>query len=301
MQTPLKTERPEWTIIKLIQWATTYFDTHDIDSPRVTAELLLAYVLNLERVDLYLRYDQPLNQDELDQFKAMIKRRIKREPVAYILGTKEFWSLDLEITRDVLIPRPETECLVEKALDSLSAGPQASSKFILELGTGSGAVILSLASQNPQLTYWATDLSIQALKVARQNARRHHLNEKIHFIAGDWLKPFSPGTCAFDMIVSNPPYIKTSDLAGLQPEIHAHEPLMALDGDADGLRGLRHIIQGAHLYLKPCGKVILEIGHDQKDNLTKIITECDAYAEIIFHKDYGGHDRVLEMQKKPKG
>ncbi|MCK4985699.1 MAG: peptide chain release factor N(5)-glutamine methyltransferase, partial [Desulfobacterales bacterium] len=160
MQNQTRLRPNEWTIIKLVQWATTYFDTHDIDSPRATAEILLSHVLNTRRIDLYLRYDQPLTPDELERFKALIKRRMNREPVAYILGCKEFWSMGLHITRDVLIPRPETECLVEKSLEMLAVDANMKSKLILELGTGCGAVILALASENPRHSYWATDISI---------------------------------------------------------------------------------------------------------------------------------------------
>ena len=167
MQNQSRLRPNEWTIIKLVQWATTYFDTHEIDSPRTTAEILLSHALNSRRIDLYLRFDQPLTTDELQHFKALIKRRVNHEPVAYILGRKEFWSMDLRVTREVLIPRPETECLVEKSLEILAAGSIVKSKRILELGTGCGAFILALASENPRHAYWATDISKNAIRIAR--------------------------------------------------------------------------------------------------------------------------------------
>lgn len=298
MQNQTRLRPNEWTIIKLVQWATTYFDTHDIDSPRATAEILLSHVLNTRRIDLYLRYDQPLTPDELERFKALIKRRMNREPVAYILGCKEFWSMGLHITRDVLIPRPETECLVEKSLEMLAMDANMKSKLILELGTGCGAVILALASENPRHSYWATDISINAIRIARQNAMQNDLNGKIHFIAGDWFAPLGSKTGVFDLIVSNPPYIKSGDLAQLQPEIHAYEPLLALDGAADGLHCLRHIIQSAYRFLKPAGALILEIGHDQKASLKQMIAECGEYEGVSFYQDYSGYDRILQMNKK---
>ena len=298
MQNQTRLRPNEWTIIKLVQWATTYFDTHDIDSPRATAEILLSHVLNTRRIDLYLRYDQPLTPDELERFKALIKRRMNREPVAYILGCKEFWSMGLHITRDVLIPRPETECLVEKSLGMLAVDANMKSKLILELGTGCGAVILALASENPRHSYWATDISINAIRIARQNAMQNDLNGKIHFIAGDWFAPLGSKTGVFDLIVSNPPYIKSGDLAQLQPEIHAYEPLLALDGAADGLHCLRHIIQSAYRFLKPGGALILEIGHDQKASLKQMIAECGEYEGVSFYQDYSGYDRILQMNKK---
>ena len=146
MQNQPTSGNTHWTIIKVVQWATSYFKTHDIESPRVSAEILLAHTLKCERIDLYLNHDQPLVADELSRFKTLIKRRINREPVAYIIGVKEFWSMDLEVTRDVLIPRPETECLVEAALDLLSENSGSQSRRILDVGTGSGAIILALAS-----------------------------------------------------------------------------------------------------------------------------------------------------------
>lgn len=291
-------KRPEWTIIKLIQWAAAYFKSHDIDSPRATAEILLAHALDIKRIDLYLGYDQPLNPEELERFKALIKRRREREPVAYILGHKEFWSMELEVNRNVLIPRPETERLVEIALEHLTASSTAESKLILELGAGSGAVLLALASEIPRHSYLGTDISVEAVRVARRNADRNSLTENIHFIAADWFAPVSRHARLFDMIISNPPYIKSGQLNRLQPEIYTYEPLLALDGAADGLSCLQHIIQSAHLFLKPAGVLLLEIGHDQKERLKKMITECNQYENVVFYKDYSGYNRVVQMEKK---
>ena len=293
-----KLKRPEWNIIKLIQWATSYFKAHDIDSPRTAAEILLAHVLNLERIDLYLRYDQPLRDDELNRFKAVLNRRINREPVAYIVGIKGFWSIDLVVTKDVLIPRPETECLVETALEVLSDASSAHPKRILELGTGSGAVILSLASQHPLYLYFASDISANVIGIARLNAKRHHLEGNIHFFLGDWFYPLRLKTCFFDVILSNPPYIKTGELHKLQPEIVAFEPAFALDGGHDGLSSLKQIIDRAHLYLKPGGTLLLEIGHDQKEAVCKMMTACGQYDNFFCKRDYNGYDRIVQMRKK---
>jgi release factor glutamine methyltransferase len=285
--------------MKLVQWAAGYFESHHIDSPRATAEILLAHALGARRIDLYLRYDQPLNSDELNRFKTLIKRRTNREPVAYILGHKEFWSLDLEVNRNVLIPRPETECLVEKALESLAADPNPGCKSILDLGTGSGAVVLALASENSQHSYVGTDISSDAVRIARRNSMRHELGAKICFMVADWFNAFNANAGIFDLIVSNPPYIRSGDLKRLQPEIHVFEPAAALDGANDGLRCLRRIIQCAHLYLKPAGALLLEMGHDQQTSLKQIIDACGQYEDIRFYKDYCGYDRVVSMRKRP--
>jgi len=298
MHKQAKPGRPDWTPIKLIQWAAAYFDSHQIDSPRATAEILLAHAISAKRIDLYLRYDQPLNSDELSHFKTLIKRRINREPVAYIVGRKEFWSMDLEVNRNVLIPRPETECLVERALESLAADSNPGCKSILELGTGSGAVVVALASENSRHSYMGTDISSDAVRVARQNSMRHGLGAKIRFMVADWFAPFDAKSGLFDLIVSNPPYIRSGDLKRLQPEIHVYEPVAALNGAKDGLRYLRHIIQCAYLYLKPAGALLLEMGHDQKEPLKQIIDACGQYEDAKFYKDYSGHDRIVSMRKR---
>ncbi|MBU0986407.1 MAG: peptide chain release factor N(5)-glutamine methyltransferase [Proteobacteria bacterium] len=293
---------PEWTIAKLIKWTTSYFQTQSIDSPRTDAEILLAHVLNLNRIDLYLRYDQPLSQNELAQFKTLIKRRINREPVAYIVGVKEFWSMDLAVTKDVLIPRPETECLVETALSLLpedtGSEPTFTSMRVLELGTGSGAIVIALAAQRREHRFFASDRSSKAVEMAVENAKRHGLDQKIKFFCGDWLNPMNNSRHGFDMILSNPPYIRSREVDRLQPEIFMYEPLMALDGGGDGLDCLRCIIESAHTFLKAYGSLLLEIDHDQRAAVKKIIDSCQSYENITFKKDYSGYDRIVRMQKK---
>ena len=290
--------RHEWTIIKLLDWATSYFQSHNIEGPRTSAELLLAHTLGKKRIDLYLHYDQPLLSGELSRFKALIKRRIDREPVAYIVGQKGFWSIDLAISDDVLIPRPETECLVEIALEMLSNESAPPPKRILELGTGSGAVILALANQHPGHFYFASDISPDAIEIARINSRRLGLADHIRFFCGDWLSPLKSESGYFDLILSNPPYIKSADMDKLQPEIHIYEPAIALDGGVDGLYCLRRIINLAFRYLKPRSVLMLEIGHDQKEDVRAIMRECGRYDDFFCIKDYQGHDRVIRMTKK---
>ena len=292
----------EWTILKVLTWTTSYFKSNEIESPRPSAEILLAHLLETTRVDLYLKYDQPLNSKELEKFKTLIKRRAAREPVAYITGIKEFWSLELAVTKDVLIPRPETECLVEASLLLLSAASTGNSKLkpmqILELGTGSGAIVLALAKEQPKHFYFASDCSINTVKVAKNNAIKNNLDEKISFFTGDWVSSLNYKNISFDLIISNPPYVRTGDIAGLQPEIFKYEPLAALDGKEDGLSSLKHIICSAHKLLKKYGTLILEIGHDQKAAVSRIIEKCGQYENIAFSKDYSRYDRVVKMSKK---
>jgi len=292
----------EWTILKVLKWTTSYFKSRSIESPRSSAEILLAHTLDINRIDLYLQYDQPLNSDELEKFKALIKRRAAREPVAYITGIKEFWSLELVVTKDVLIPRPDTECLVEASLSILSAASADNSDLkpmhILDLGTGSGAIVLALAKEQPMHSYFASDCNIKTIKVAKKNAEKNNLDEKVSFFTGDWLSPLNDSKISFDMIISNPPYIRTGDIAGLQPEIYEYEPRIAIDGEGDGLNSLKHIIYSAHTLLKRYGTLLIEIGHDQRDALSRIIENCGKYENIVFSKDYSGYYRVLQMSKK---
>jgi release factor glutamine methyltransferase len=298
MQNRVPSTRPEWTIIKLIRWATEYFKTRDVEGPRTSAEILLAHILGVKPIDLYLRYDQPLQGDELSAFKVLLKRRVNREPVAYIVGRKGFWSIDLNVSDDVLIPRPETECLVESALDVLSQEETSAVIKILELGTGSGAVILSLAFKKPEHLYYASDVSPDAIGVAQANARQHHLEGKVHFFCGDWLSPLRIAGGCFDIILSNPPYIRTADMDMLQPEIRSYEPAVALDGGDDGLRCIGRIIDQAHQHLRPGGLLILEIGHDQREDVYRMMRACGRFEDFLCKKDYRGSDRVVQMRKK---
>ena len=263
--------------------------------------MLLAHLLQLERIDLYLQYDRPVLGDELARFRTLIKRRTSREPTAYILGTKGFWSLDLLVTKAVLIPRPETECLVERALAVLSEEADADARpgvrRVLELGTGSGAIILALASQLPDSLFFASDASLPALDMAKENAKRLSLDDRICFLSADWLTSLKATRAAFDVIVSNPPYVRTADLQKLDPEIHGFEPHAALDGHEDGLFHLRQIIRSAHVHLRSGGHLLLEIGYDQKEAVRKIVHGCGFYEEPSFTKDYSGHDRVVEARK----
>jgi len=292
----------EWTILKVLKWTTSYFKSRSIESPRPSAEILLAHTLDINRIDLYLRYDQPLNSNELEKFKALIKRRVDREPVAYITGIKEFWSLELVVTKEVLIPRPDTECLVEVSLSLLSAASAGNSEIkpmhILDLGTGSGAIVLALAKEQPMHFYFASDCSVEIIKVAIKNAKKNNFYEKVLFFAGDWLSSLNDGKISFDMIVSNPPYIRSGDIAGLQPEIYEYEPRVAIDGKEDGLSSLKQIIYSAHTFIKQYGMLILEIGHDQRNDVRRIAENCGKYENIVFSKDYSGYDRVVQMSKK---
>ncbi len=292
----------QWNILKLLTWTTSYFKSLKIENPRAAAELLLAHTLDVNRIDLYVNHDQPLCKEELDRFKAYIRRRARREPVAYIVGHKEFWSLDLIVNRDVLLPRPETECLVEAVLCHLNQAatdnPVYESQWVLELGTGSGAIIMALAAERPGHVFFASDISGRAVQLARENSRRQGFDRQINYWVGNWFDALDPNRQKFDMIISNPPYIKTGEIRHLQPEIHQYEPIHALDGGEDGLYCLRQILSVADAFLKKEGSILLEIGHDQKDSLQEITDQCGTYGRVDFKKDYQGQDRVAIIMKR---
>ncbi len=297
-QTPSKAPSDNWTILSLIQWTSAYFESNGIDSPRSTAEILLAHILEISRIELYLRYDQPMVSSELARYKAFIRRRIRREPVAYIVGQKEFWSMPLKVNRQVLIPRPETECLVELALAEIPENPGTQPIWVLELGTGSGAIILALAKERPGHRYIALDKDLEAVMLSRQNADRNGLDASVQFLCGDWFSSIQASRVQFDLIVSNPPYIPSADIDGLQPEVAQYEPRSALDGGRDGVGCLRHIIEAAPDFLRPRGVLVLEIGYDQAESVLRIATDCKAYDGVFVEKDFSGLSRVVRMAAK---
>jgi release factor glutamine methyltransferase len=285
-----------WTILKLLNWGTAYFKSHRVEQPRANAEMLLAHTLGVGRIDLYVQYDRELESETLQRFKGFIQRRIQREPVAYIVGKKEFWSMDLKVTPDVLIPRPETETLVEAALRIVPAEPGPSPLRILDLGTGSGAIVLALASERPGHRFYGVDGSERALAVAQDNARTHGLSETVTFLHGNWFDPVRDQGGYYDVIVSNPPYISSQDFKVLPPEIAQYEPREALDGGSDGLEAIRLIIGQAWEHLVPGGWLLFEIGHDQWGPVEKLVTEAGAYSDLAVMKDYSGHDRVVQAK-----
>ncbi len=287
----------KWTILSLLRWTAAYFDSYQIDSPRATAEILLAFMLHLDRIDLYLRYDQPLTESELGCFKALVLRRVRHEPVAYITGNKEFWSLDFDLDDSVLIPRPETECLVESVLGIMDRGGRDCGLRVLDLGTGSGAISIALAHQRRGHLYYAADIVPKTAAKARGNALKLGLESNIAFVVANWLDAFSQ-QARFDIIVSNPPYIRTADIPQLQPEIRDYEPITALDGGRDGLECIRHLIWNAGRFLEPGGTLLLEIGYDQKKDVVSIVGQNDWSAKLDFGKDYSGIDRIARLEKK---
>lgn len=245
----------EWTILELLRWTTQYFEGQGIASARLDAECLLADALECDRLRLYVDYDKPLLAEERKRFREQVRRRAQeRIPVAYLLGTREFWSLPLEVSPDVLVPRPETETLVSAALEFLSDSERV--YRVLDIGTGSGCVALAIASACPNVEVTATDLSPAALGIAQRNADALGLADRVRFLVGDLFEPVASER--FDIIVSNPPYVARREAEGLPPEL-AHEPELALFGGDDGFWVIDRLIDVAGDHLEAGGAVCIEI------------------------------------------
>ena len=288
----------KWTILDLIRWTDERFQREGLSPARLDAEVLLAASLGMSRIGLYTHYDQPLRKDELTRFKSLIQRRLHHEPVAYILGRREFWSLSFQVTRDVLIPRPETELLVEEALHLLSrSGPPTVPCRILEIGTGCGAVIVALAHEFPSARMVATDVSEKALRVAVQNAADNGVRDRIQFLQGDLFAPLRREP-AFDLILTNPPYIPQDQVPGLPAEVRDFEPRIALDGGKGGLEFYRRALPEVDDYLSPGGWFLTEMGYDQDRLIRQIAERNQALGSFDFIRDLSGKNRVFKAQKK---
>jgi len=279
-----------WTVRDVVRWMTQRFSDQNLGNPRLDADLLCAHILGCDRVGLYLAMDRPLSSQERDALRSLVRRRLAREPVAYLVGKKEFFGLSFSVTPDVLIPRPDTETLVEAALELTAGDLKSAHLHVLDIGCGSGAIAVSLAHARPAWCVMATDLSGKALEVARGNANRHKAG--IEFLQGDLFAPVAGRR--FDLIASNPPYIPQNTV--LQPEIR-HEPASALFADEDGLALLRTILIQAPEFLEPGGQLLLEFGENQDTVLAELASGTGAYAEIRVLRDLAGSPRVLHARR----
>jgi release factor glutamine methyltransferase len=287
------------TIRDLLTLAAGYLKEKGIESPRLTAEVLLAHQLKVDRVFLYLNFDQPLTPAEVSGFRSLIQRRLRHEPLQYITGVQEFWSLEFTVGPQVLIPRPESELLIElgaellRSMDSPPPTPR-----ILDLATGSGVLAVSLAKEFPQGEIWATDISADALKIARLNAEKHEVLNRIRFLQGDLWEALAPyPEMAFDLILSNPPYVSDEEYGDLPPEVRDFEPRTALDGGEGGMFYIRKIVEGGSDYLKPCAWLLLEMAPAQTSAALGIIEKSGKYFEYGRVKDYSRRYRVVRARR----
>jgi len=284
--------QPEaWTVLRLMRWSGEYLETKGVERGRLDAEHLLAEALGVERLQLYLQYDRPLLPEELDGYRPLLRRRAQREPLQYIVGSAAFRELELQVDGRVLIPRPETEVLVDEIL-AWAGGRDDAALSAVDLGTGSGAIALSLAMEGPFERIVATDVSAEALEVARANAARAGLDGSVEFREGSLFEPLHAGE-AFDVVVSNPPYVTDVEGRSLQPEVMDWEPKSALLGGPDGLDVIRGIIAGAGDHVLPGGLLALEVGLGQAGPVVALLESTGGYDDARIRRDYTGRERMV--------
>ncbi len=280
-----------WTIGRLLDWTAKFLAQKGAESPRLDTEVLLAHVLSCKRIELYTRYEEQANDDVRQRFKDLIRRRIEGCPVAYLVGRKEFFSLEFEVGPAVLIPRPDTETLL---VELLRLAKDMSAPEILDLGTGSGAIAITAARQHKGAKVTAVDVSESALAVAKRNAEKNKVAERVRFFHGDLFAPLPSGE-KYDFIVSNPPYIPREDLATLPIGVRDYEPHIALDGGPGGFVVFDRLVQEARAWLKPGGYLIVEIGSPQEVPARQRLS-AEGYDPGPTLKDGSGHPRVLRAR-----
>jgi release factor glutamine methyltransferase len=278
------------TVLEAIKLSTDYLSKKNIDSSRINAENLLAYVLKCKRLDLYLAFDRPLKEEEIDDYRELIRRRGASEPLQYIIGNVEFYGLNFKVNSSVLIPRPETELLIEKVLESLNKND---SLKILDVGTGSGNIAVSIAKHLPNAEIVAIDISDSAIQTAKENSELNNINGQINFYKLDIISGSLQTNSKFDLIVSNPPYVSLKDYSDLSPELLNHEPRIALTDENDGLNFYRGISKKAKSLLKIGGKIFYEVGLGQSEEVQNLL-KVNNFNEIEIFKDYSNIDRVVK-------
>ena len=291
--------RDIWTIRGLLEWTTGFFDRKQVESPRLSAELLLSHVLNVPRIKLYTDYDNPLADKALAAFRDLVKRAGEHEPVAYLTGRAFFFNLELQVNRDVLIPRPETEKIVENVAQFCRNATGFESPRILDLCTGSGCIAAALAYHLKTAQVVATDLSPAALAVAKGNLERLKLLDRVELLQGDLFMALRDvvDRSPFHIITANPPYIATSQLETLDRNVRDYEPRMALDGGLDGLTIVREILAGAPERLLPGGRLYVEVAFDQGAAVQAIAEKQPGLADVKVLRDDAGHERILAARK----
>jgi release factor glutamine methyltransferase len=283
-----------WTIGKLLSWTTDFLRRRGSESPRLDAEVMLAHVLDWQRVQLYTHYDEEVGETARTAFRTLVRRRAEGSPVAYLIGRKEFYSLPLEVSPAVLIPRPESEFVVVEFLEVAKHKAQIRA---VDVGTGSGCLAIACTHQHPSARFVAIDISAEALELAQRNAEKHGVADRINFRQGDLLEPVAKEG-PFDVILSNPPYIPSGEIPGLEPGVRDYEPHTALDGGADGLRVVSRIIHQAMPLLRPGGHLILEIGTAQEGPVRAQITEEGGLEIAPTVYDLRKHPRVIRATRQ---
>ncbi len=297
------TDQQPWTIKRLLEWTVDFFGQTDAAGARLDAEVLLAEAMQCQRIALYTQYDLVPPAEVLETFRAWVKRRAAGEPVAYLVGHREFYSLSFRVTPDVLIPRPETEHVVIAALEvakEITARPLR----VIDVGTGSGCIAITLAKQLRRaqkidsLAIAATDISQAALDVARQNAKSHDVDSVVRFFCGDLLAALPAGSQPVHLIVSNPPYVGRGEIETLDPHVKQHEPEVALFGGQDGTEIIQRLIQQSAELLLPGGALIFETSPINIDRCVQLVAANDAFGQVDIEKDLAGHKRVVVARRR---
>ena len=289
-----------WTVRRLLEWTTPFFLRKEVDSPRLSAELLLAHVLKVPRIKLYTDYERVLGEHDLTQYRALVQRAAEHEPIAYLTGIAHFFNLEFEVNRDVLIPRPDTETLVENVIQLVRNQSGMEAPRILDLCTGSGCIAIALASRLKHASVIASDISAKAVAVAKRNAQKLGVADRVAVEEGDLYEALAGKVDVqpFDLIVANPPYIATAQMESLPRNVREYEPVGALDGGLDGLVVHRKILASAPERLVAGGRVFLEIAFDQGGRAMEMMSRMAGFEEARILKDYGGRDRVVTAKKK---
>jgi release factor glutamine methyltransferase len=295
----LEVEKEVWTPLRLLKWTAEYFKKRGVEEPRLDAELLLAKALGVERIMLYAGFERIVTDEELARFRESVKERIAGRPAKYIVGRTEFYSLPFKVDERVLVPRAETELLVERTIDLLEKMPGDPRPVVVELGTGSGAVAVAVASRCRAPRYIATDISGRALEVARENAVLNGVADAVEFVEGDLLRPVEPLVAggSVSIVVSNPPYVKAGDLPSLPKEIREYEPTNALVAGPAGTEVHERILDEAGPFLRSGGALLMEMDNDQKRPLEEIAARHAEYTQPVFHQDFANLYRVIELRK----
>lgn len=272
----------QWTVRRVLEWTIGHLKKHGSDSPRLDAEVLLAHARGCSRIQLYTAYDEVLSEPIRQKMRDLVKRRTNAEPVAYLVGTKEFFSLPFEVNRHTLVPRPETELLVMEALRLLKPVP---APRILEIGVGSGCISAAIAVNHKGAQIVGVELNPDTRDVAQRNLERHKVADRVDLRCGDIFAPLTEGE-KFDLLISNPPYVRTAEISQLDPTVREHEPLGALDGGADGLDCIRRIAARAREFLCPDGWILLEFSPEQAESVRQILTE-NRFTDVTVLNDLG--------------
>jgi release factor glutamine methyltransferase len=294
MPSPTVTTDDQWTVRRIIEWTTGHLRNHGSETPRLDAEILLAHARNCRRIDLYTRFDEILNDSQRATMRDLVRRRAQAEPVAYLVGHREFFSLDFYVTPDVLVPRPDTETLVLELLERIRG---LDNPKVLDVGTGSGCIAISAAVNAPAAHVTAIDISPKAIEVARENAEMHKVLDRVRFLEGDLFTPLPKGE-TFHAIASNPPYVRSDEEAVLQADVCKHEPHLALFAGPEGLEVIRRLVHEAPHWLEPGGLLLFEFSPGQAESVEKLLAAEGSYQDTRLVKDLTNRLRVAVATRR---